>query len=148
MSFLKRFTPRLRPLPIPNMSLEARYLVFLETFGVFCSRVGPLLPYRYCRWWGPAARGTLHRSKSAQKVLFPAKLFPAKLFTAFVISIMGVGLDLTDACSWWNSGHHLYKDANQRVTKRRRLSWQTNSALVYEPKCGGRGGGFGRGLCQ
>ncbi len=29
----------------------------------------------------------------------------------------------------------------QRVTKRCRLSWLTNSALVYEPKCGwGRGG--------
>jgi hypothetical protein len=26
------------------------------------------------------------------------------------------------------------------VTKRCRLSWLTNSALVYEPKCGGRGG--------
>jgi hypothetical protein len=29
----------------------------------------------------------------------------------------------------------------QGVTKRCRLSWLTNSALVYEPKCGGRGGG-------
>ena len=28
----------------------------------------------------------------------------------------------------------------QGVTKRCRLSWLTNSALVYEPKCGGRGG--------
>jgi hypothetical protein len=28
------------------------------------------------------------------------------------------------------------------VTKRCRLSWLTNSALVYEPKCGG-GGGYG-----
>jgi hypothetical protein len=28
----------------------------------------------------------------------------------------------------------------QGVTKRRRLSWLTNSALVYEPKCGGGGG--------
>jgi hypothetical protein len=28
---------------------------------------------------------------------------------------------------------------NQGVTKRCRLSWLTNSALVYEPKCGGRG---------
>jgi hypothetical protein len=27
------------------------------------------------------------------------------------------------------------------VTKRRRLSWLTNRALVYEPKCGGRGEG-------
>ncbi len=26
---------------------------------------------------------------------------------------------------------------NQRATKRFRLSWLTNSALVYEPKCGG-----------
>ncbi len=26
-----------------------------------------------------------------------------------------------------------------RATKRRRLSWLTNSALVYEPKCGGWG---------
>ncbi len=29
----------------------------------------------------------------------------------------------------------------QGVTKRCRLSWLTNSALVYEPKCGGGGGG-------
>jgi hypothetical protein len=28
----------------------------------------------------------------------------------------------------------------QGVTKRCRLSWLTNSALVYRPKCGGRGG--------
>jgi hypothetical protein len=28
----------------------------------------------------------------------------------------------------------------QGVTKRRRLSWLTNSALVYEPKFGGKGG--------
>ncbi len=27
-----------------------------------------------------------------------------------------------------------------KVTKRSRLSWLTNSAIVYEPKCGGRGG--------
>jgi hypothetical protein len=30
---------------------------------------------------------------------------------------------------------------NQGITKRCRLSWLTNSALVYEPKCGGMGGG-------
>jgi hypothetical protein len=29
----------------------------------------------------------------------------------------------------------------QGVTKRCRLSWLTNSALVYEPKCGAEGGG-------
>jgi hypothetical protein len=29
--------------------------------------------------------------------------------------------------------------SSQGVTKRCRLSWLTNSALVYEPKCGGRG---------
>ncbi len=28
---------------------------------------------------------------------------------------------------------------NQGVTKRCRLSWLTNSALVYEHKCGGEG---------
>ncbi len=28
----------------------------------------------------------------------------------------------------------------QGVTQRCRLSWLTNSALVYEPKCGGKGG--------
>jgi hypothetical protein len=29
------------------------------------------------------------------------------------------------------------------------ISWLTNSALVYEPKCGGRGGGgVARGLSQ
>jgi hypothetical protein len=31
----------------------------------------------------------------------------------------------------------------QGVTKRCRLSWLTNSALVYEPKCGRWGGGAG-----
>jgi hypothetical protein len=31
----------------------------------------------------------------------------------------------------------------QGVTKRCRLPWLTNSALVYEPKCGGRVGGCG-----
>ncbi len=35
---------------------------------------------------------------------------------------------------------------NQGVTKRCHLSWLTNSTLVYEPKCGGRGGL--RGLSQ
>ncbi len=33
----------------------------------------------------------------------------------------------------------------QGVTKRRRLSWLTNSAIVYEPKCGVGGGG---GSCR
>jgi hypothetical protein len=35
------------------------------------------------------------------------------------------------------------KATSQGVTKRCRLSWLTNSALVFEPKCGGRGGGGG-----
>jgi hypothetical protein len=30
-------------------------------------------------------------------------------------------------------------DPTQGVTKRCLLSWLTNSVLVYEPKCGGRG---------
>jgi hypothetical protein len=34
----------------------------------------------------------------------------------------------------------------QGVTKRGRLSWLTNSALVYEPKCGGGGGGGDCGI--
>jgi hypothetical protein len=34
-------------------------------------------------------------------------------------------------------------DPDQGVTKRCRLSWLTNSALVYEPKCGAEGGGGG-----
>ncbi len=32
-------------------------------------------------------------------------------------------------------------DYDQGFTKRCRLSWLTNSSLVYEPKCGGMGGG-------
>jgi hypothetical protein len=32
----------------------------------------------------------------------------------------------------------------QGVSKRCRLSWLTNGALVYEPKCGGEGGGVCR----
>jgi hypothetical protein len=31
--------------------------------------------------------------------------------------------------------------SKQGVTKRWHISWMTNSALVYEPKCGGEGGG-------
>jgi hypothetical protein len=33
----------------------------------------------------------------------------------------------------------IYEPSNQGVTKRCCLSWLTNSALVYEPKRGGRG---------
>ncbi len=33
----------------------------------------------------------------------------------------------------------LIKELQQGVTKKCRLSWLTNSALVYEPKCGGWG---------
>jgi hypothetical protein len=33
-----------------------------------------------------------------------------------------------------------FSHEEQMVTKRCRLAWLTNSALVYEPKCGGRGG--------
>jgi hypothetical protein len=35
----------------------------------------------------------------------------------------------------------LYKTMNQGITKICLLSWLANSALVYEPKCGGGGGG-------
>ncbi len=37
-------------------------------------------------------------------------------------------------CRWRN------RATQEGVTKRCRLSWLTNSVLVYEPKCGGRGG--------
>jgi hypothetical protein len=40
---------------------------------------------------------------------------------------------------------YIWESEQQRVTKRCRLSWLTNSALVYEPKCGG---GVLRGLSQ
>jgi hypothetical protein len=33
----------------------------------------------------------------------------------------------------------VFDDITQEVTMRCRLSWLTTSALVYEPKCGGRG---------
>ncbi len=33
------------------------------------------------------------------------------------------------------------------VTKRCRLSWLTNSALLYEPKCGGGGGSANEDSC-
>jgi hypothetical protein len=36
-----------------------------------------------------------------------------------------------------------YIAQDQGVTKRCRLSWLTDSAFVYEPKCGGRGGSCG-----
>jgi hypothetical protein len=35
----------------------------------------------------------------------------------------------------------LHQRVDQGVTKRCRLSWLTTSALVYEPKCEGRGRG-------
>ncbi len=34
----------------------------------------------------------------------------------------------------------VYKPVKPGGHKKCRLSWLTNSALVYEPKCGGRGG--------
>ncbi len=37
---------------------------------------------------------------------------------------------------------------NQEVTKRCRLSWLANSALVYGPKCGGKGGIAGYSCAQ
>jgi hypothetical protein len=36
------------------------------------------------------------------------------------------------------------KEVDQGITKRCRLSWLTNSAFEYEPKCGGRGSCRGR----
>ncbi len=41
---------------------------------------------------------------------------------------------------------YLVIDQPRGLQKRCRLSWQTNSALVYEPICGGRG--ESRGLIQ
>jgi hypothetical protein len=37
-------------------------------------------------------------------------------------------------------GCNIIQNGNQGVTKGCRLSWLTNSVLVYEPKCGGEGG--------
>ncbi len=46
-------------------------------------------------------------------------------------------------------GHHRDKyNGDQGVIERCRLSWLTNSALVYEPKCGGMGWGGLGGLWQ
>ncbi len=46
--------------------------------------------------------------------------------------------DSCQRCSWfWHYGRY---DLLQGVTKTCRLSWLNNSALVYKPKCGGRGG--------
>jgi hypothetical protein len=36
--------------------------------------------------------------------------------------------------------HFIFLRFGQGVTKRCRLSWLTNSSLVHEPKCGGKGG--------
>jgi hypothetical protein len=45
--------------------------------------------------------------------------------------------------SWWVTTWHTFYLVHciKGVTKRCRLSWLTNSALVYEPKCWGKGGG-------
>jgi hypothetical protein len=40
-------------------------------------------------------------------------------------------------------GVYCIDHAAQWVIKKCRLPWLTNSALVYEPKCGGRGGSCG-----
>jgi hypothetical protein len=42
---------------------------------------------------------------------------------------------------WKNHWTSFPKSWDQGVSKRCRLSWLTNSALVYEPKCGGERGG-------
>ncbi len=53
------------------------------------------------------------------------------------------------SCMWW--GFRIILEClltfrHKGVTKRCRLAWRTNSALVYEPNCGG--GGELRGLSQ
>jgi hypothetical protein len=60
----------------------------------------------------------------------------------FYVLCASLGLDV-QLWSWSleTIRHH------QGVTRRCRLSWLTNSALIYEPKCGGRGGEL-RGLSQ
>jgi hypothetical protein len=46
-------------------------------------------------------------------------------------------------CSWSFSISSVSLRWSRGSTKRCRLSWLTNSALVYKPKCGGEGGGGG-----
>jgi hypothetical protein len=48
------------------------------------------------------------------------------------------------AVQWGGSQQQVHN--KQGVTKRCRLSWLTNSALVYYPKCEGGGGKWGGGL--
>ncbi len=40
---------------------------------------------------------------------------------------------------YFDGDHENNRGRSRKVTKRCRLSWLTNSVLVYEPKCGGRG---------
>ncbi len=54
-------------------------------------------------------------------------------------------MGLTAVLSWVSLCTELFNYL-QGLTKRCRLSWLTNSALVYEPKCGG--GGELRGISQ
>ncbi len=56
-----------------------------------------------------------------ERSIFLFKMVPTKLHSNFCMEM------------YWNQGD----------TKRCRLSWLTNSALVYEPKCGGEGGSCG-----
>jgi hypothetical protein len=46
-------------------------------------------------------------------------------------------------CEVMSYSVHVQCVPGQEVTKRCLLSWLTNSALVYEPKCAGGGGGAG-----
>ncbi len=62
-----------------------------------------------------------------------AAQFPEKEYINGIAFAVWVKNDPYYRFAWHVEGY------TQGVTKRCRLSWLTNSALVYEPKCGGGG---------
>ncbi len=64
--------------------------------------------------------------------------------SCLMMESLEMSLSLSPSClNFHTEFPHLYRrrDNKRGVTERCRLSWLTNSALVYESKCGGMGGG-------
>ncbi len=73
---------------------------------------------------------TSFRTQNTSRNMFRVKNRIRRFYPRFLsLAVLSQWVTL---CFW-------IKPWNQGVTKRCRLSWLTNSALVYEPKCGGRG---------
>jgi hypothetical protein len=91
------------------------------------------------RVW-PTAQSLLSPYQEFAKLvskIYSSTLYLPKFRKISVFPPLSCALFLSNYNEWLHQG----------VTKRRRLSWLTNSALVYESKCGGEGGVAGNQLC-